>query len=117
MIENTIYIIDRCNYTVTDFFENEFPGCKVEDECVVIMSDGKEYSIMPKETAGVDVQRDLQFYALELWVRPKEETPEDKKLEYFTACPDCNSSFIYSIGNNVWECGDCDNHWNQKSKQ
>jgi hypothetical protein len=118
MIENTIYIIDRCNYTVTDFFENQFPGCKVEDDCVVIMPDGKEYSIMPKQTAGIDVQRDLQFYALELWVRPKEES---NNLEHFTACPHCNSSKISDISKdacleNVWECGECGNTWNQKSK-
>lgn len=115
-MENTIYIIDRCNYTVTNFFLQTIPGCKVDDDSIVVMPDGKEYSIMPKNPIGIPVQRDLKFYTLEEWYEPVKRS--DDKLEFHKTCPDkgCNSSWIYDIGYNVWECGECKNTWPQKSK-
>lgn len=64
-ILNTVFIINRCEYLVDAFFESTFPGSKVEDGCVAII-DGMTYDIVQKEPVGIPVQRDLQFYILEL---------------------------------------------------
>lgn len=64
-MEDKIFIRDCCSYTLEKFFEKEIPGCKVDDGNIVIL-DKAEYQIWPMKPVGMDTQRDIYFYRLEL---------------------------------------------------
>jgi len=49
-----IFMVDSCSVSLKEFFEEEIPGCKVEDDSVVIIR-GHEYSIYPCEIVGTDL--------------------------------------------------------------
>jgi hypothetical protein len=78
-IKETIFIINRCDYTVEEFFKQTLPGCEVEDGCVV-KHEGLEYSIMPYQPVGIPVQRDLQFYVLEEWTVEKQKAQHNVEI-------------------------------------
>ena len=62
-INEKIFFIYHCEYTVKSFFETILPGSTVEDGCVLIY-DGKEYDINKLEVVGVELQRDIWVYNL-----------------------------------------------------
>lgn len=67
-ILRAIFIIDRCTYTPEEFFKNTLPGCSVEDGYIVNYND-MTYEMVKYNPVGILVQRDLQFYTLELNIK------------------------------------------------
>jgi hypothetical protein len=62
-INEKVFFIYHCDYTVESFFETLLPNSKVEDGCVLIY-EGKEYDIVKLEPVGVNLQRDIYIYKL-----------------------------------------------------
>jgi len=50
----TTFVVDSCSISKKEFFEEQFPGCEVQDDCVVII-DNIEYNIISCEVVGVDM--------------------------------------------------------------
>ena len=48
-----VFMVNSCDLSLKEFFEQEIPGCRVEDDSVVIIG-SVEYSIYPCEAVGVD---------------------------------------------------------------
>lgn len=62
-VNEKVFFIYHCEYTVKSFFETLLPNSKVEDGCLLIY-DGREYDINRLEVVGVDLQRDIYIYNL-----------------------------------------------------
>ena len=62
-IENTVLLINRCDYLVETFCKEYFEGSEVIDGYVLIYNN-KEYDIIKCDIFGMRVSRDVEIYRL-----------------------------------------------------
>lgn len=63
-IENTIILINRCEYLVEDFCKKYFKGSELIDG-YILKYNNKKYYLEKCETIGIQIQRDIEIYRLE----------------------------------------------------
>lgn len=62
MEPETVYLIDRTSFTITEFFNKTIPNCEVIDEHICKI-DSEEFEIIPQEIVGVEAG-DIYAYKL-----------------------------------------------------
>ena len=62
-MENKILFINRCEYSISNFCKEFFPGSELIDD-YILSYENKLYELIQCEPIGITVQRDVQIYSL-----------------------------------------------------
>lgn len=65
-VDKKVFFIDRCTYLVEDFFRQNLVGCVVDEDVMCLTYDNIDYDIVKLQEVGVELQRDIEIYKLEM---------------------------------------------------